>query len=91
MATLDQPGLTKRYDAVTQEKADGVACTTKIIGDYTTIEMFLVGNSGDHLWRMITPPGENDAVDISVFFDDFTSEMYRVVQFSGVEGLTIEP
>lgn len=91
MATLDQPGLTKRYDAVTQEKAGGVVCTTKIIGDHTTIEVFLVGNSGDHLWRMTIPPSENDAVDISVFFDDFTSEMCRVVQFSGVEGFKTEP
>ncbi|MCE2484684.1 MAG: N-6 DNA methylase [Desulfurellaceae bacterium] len=34
MATLDQPGLTKRYDAVTQEKADGVTYTPKILADF---------------------------------------------------------
>ena len=34
MATLDQPSLTKRYDAVSQQKADGVTYTPPIIANF---------------------------------------------------------
>ena len=86
MATLDQPGLTKRYDAVTQQKADGVTYTPPIIANFIARQIVQAAGTlpTARSLRVLDPAAGHGQLLISLF-ECLAEQPNLMIEASGFE------